>query len=106
MLFFSQLIQPRNMPSGQQNDFERPHRPEGNQSGKRFVFADDALAEIPFEGKIIAKQAPNVRIVIVAEPSLLFYDFVRQGLAGPYLTMRMRIAATHHFAAVFKDLDI
>ena len=37
---------------------------------------------------------------------LLFTRLVGDGLVGPNLTVRMRIAATHHLAAVFEDLDV
>src|SRR6185369_16406914 len=32
--------------------------------------------------------------------------FVRNRLVGPYLAVRVRIAAAHHLAAIFEDLDV
>ena len=45
-------------------------------------------------------------LLIIGEPCLLFSGLVGERAIGPNLSVRMRIAASHHLAAVFKDLHM
>ena len=92
------------MPFGQQQCFKRPDGPERNQRDELRVLANDAAAVVELDGEIIAQQAAIIPFEIMALPLLLFHCFVGERLIGPDLAMGMRIARTHHLAAVFENL--
>src|SRR5215469_9043955 len=45
-------------------------------------------------------------VPIILHGGALARDLTRDGLSGPDLTVWMRIAASHHLAAVFEDLHV
>src|SRR5205823_10574766 len=93
------------VPLCEDQSLERPHRPEGNQRRESVILQDDAVAAA-LDRKVFAKQALAAGFEPILLCPLLLLNLIRNPVIGPYLTMWMRIARTHHLPAVFENLDI
>src|ERR1700674_762571 len=95
-----------NVPFTEQQSFKRPGRPERHNGKKEFILADDPFARCQLQRRIVTQKAASVFPSIFLERVLLPSRLVRNGLRGPDLPMRMRIAAPHHRASVLENLDV
>ena len=58
----------------EQHYFERPLRPAGDEGDSAFVFANDALAPVEFDGEVIGQHGGAVALVVFALAGVLFFD--------------------------------
>ncbi len=86
--------------------FERPHRPEWHDHGKRLVLANNALVSLKLQLQIITQQARMFFCAIAAKGFVFARRKVRQRSSCPDLAMRVRVAGAHQLAAVFENLDM
>src|SRR4051812_24157835 len=94
------------MPAAADQHLERPHRPERYQYNECFVRNNDPRFLVFLKLQIVAKQT----ISMFPGVALLCRKFARRRLryrtGGPNLAMRMRVARTHHFATILKNLYV
>src|SRR2546430_11033047 len=94
------------MPAAADQHLERPHGPERYQHHESLVRNNDPRFFVFLKLQIIAKQTTSM----VLRVALLRKKFARRRLryrtGGPDLAMRMRIAGTHHLAAILKNLYV
>src|SRR5216684_7417715 len=105
-LLRSRRIQAGQVPPRQDHRFERPHRPEWDQRDKVRIPHHQALLLLLLQCQVTAEQARTVALQMLALHPLFPGGNVGQARARPDLAMGMRIARSHHRAAVFEDLHI
>src|SRR4051794_1070017 len=88
----------------QEQDFERPNRPEWYKCNEVIVFTDDTAGFLFLDSQVLTKNTATPVRPEIAKRTQFLAVLVRQGFIGPDLTMGMRITGAHHFAAIFEDL--
>jgi hypothetical protein len=91
---------------GEEDEFEGPDSPEGNEGCPGIVFGDDALLLGELEGEVGGEELLTVRGVIGELGRKFESGLVGDVLGGPDLPVGMGIAGTHHGASIFEDLDV
>ena len=91
---------------GQEQRFEGPDRPPGNDGEKALVLADDPRARVLFHVEIVAEQTASMVLAVFEQRGRLLGRLVGDVLRRPDLPVRMRVAGAHHRAPVLEDLDV
>src|ERR1700676_3587174 len=83
---------------------KRPHCPVWDDCGESLVLPDYAYFFGQLQFEIVAQQAGFFCFQIFLEGIKLGCRNIGKYCAGPDLAVRMRIARSHQFAAIFKNL--
>ena len=99
-----EIGQAANVDLGDEQGFERPCRPVGDDREPVIGFDHRAGAASLGPG-VIEQEGAAVRRPVLALVCILCCRFVGQKAVGPDLAVRVRVRATHDDALVLKDLD-
>src|ERR1700722_7988006 len=101
-----QRLKLSHMPPRQNHYFKRPHRPERNHSDKACIRRHHTFARPLLEREVGTQK----HRVLLRKVRLLTREFrhnlIGDRLAGPDLTVRMRIACAHHRTTILEDLHV
>jgi hypothetical protein len=97
-----ELVDGSHVTARDHHQLEGPHCPEWDDTQERIVLIDYAEFGVRFNAGIIAEDTGGSG----SERFLFLGDFIGQAMARPDLAVRVGIAAAHHGATVFEDLDI
>src|SRR5579871_867562 len=105
-IIFGELIHASEVAAADEQNLERPNSPEGNQPDEAFIFKNNSGSFLLFECDVIAQEAAAARLPIRALGQQFFVRLAGNRCGCPDLAMRVRIAGSHHRAAVLEDLDV
>src|SRR3954469_12597586 len=94
------------MTAAANHDLEGPNCPERNYGDEAVVHPDYSSFLLDFQRRVVTEQALVVLFKITSLEGQLFFWNVRNGARGPNLAVGMRVAGTHHGAAIFEDLNM
>ena len=87
-------------------NFEWPHRPEGDYDSEELVHTNHASSLRFLQTQVFAEHAFAMIPLELEHGTLLAGGIVGYSLVRPYLAVRMRIAGSHHLAAVLENLNV
>ena len=91
---------------GEEEEFEGPDGPEGDERDPGFVLGDDAVALRELEGQVGGEELLVVLGVVGELGGEFEGGLVGDVFGGPDLAVGMGVAGAHHGAAVLEDLDV
>src|SRR6185312_5886003 len=104
-LAFTELVETGCVSFPNHQSFKGPNSPERNDGDEVSFYANHANFFLQLQLQVVAEQTRRVCLVVSKKRINFFESFVRNMTAGPNLSVRMRIARTHHCSSILKDLN-